>query len=218
MDEEWAVRRLENFLKLAAVVPSGPQSRRVVYVGTFGQMGNGASPLTDAIVVVEKIMDRVTPGWRPRVATTNPDTLRFHREAAIRAIAELRNRVELEERLGSDNSPRLRAAALHPWVWEGARSLWQSGHYREAVRAASVKVNAETQNKLGRRDVAETDLFRQAFTDDAPTPQANRLRPEGDDAGKTSLSLRRGIRAFAEGCYAGIRNPASHDEGDLGDC
>ncbi len=37
------------------------------------------------------------------------------------------------------------------WAWDGARSLWQTVPYREAVRAASVKVNAETQNMLARR-------------------------------------------------------------------
>ncbi|MEU5215103.1 TIGR02391 family protein [Streptomyces sp. NPDC020807] len=37
------------------------------------------------------------------------------------------------------------------WVWQGARALWQSGHFREAVTAAARKVNAETQNNVGRR-------------------------------------------------------------------
>nr|WP_246865506.1 TIGR02391 family protein [Cryobacterium sp. BB307] len=104
---------------------------------------------------------------------------------------------------------------MHPWIWDAARSLWQSGHFREAVRAASVKVNAELQNKVGRRDASEVALFQQSFSDDLPAPGKPRLRPENDDGGKTSLSLRRGIVAFAEGCYSAIRNPASHDEGDL---
>jgi hypothetical protein len=58
-------------------------------------------------------------------------------------------------------------------------------------------------------------LFQQSFSDDLPAPRKPRLRPENDDGGKTSLSIRRGIVAFAEGCYSAIRNPASHDEGDL---
>lgn len=127
---------------------------------------------------------------------------------------QLRDGEELAARLG-DNAPVLSASNLHPWVWEGARSLWQSGHYREAVRAASVKVNAETQNKLRRRDISETKLFQQALSNEPPAGTTYRLRPAGDDGGATALSLRRGVMAFAEGCYAGIRNPASHDEGDL---
>ncbi len=92
-----------------------------------------------------------------------------------------------------------------------ARSLWQSGHYREAVTAASVKVNAETQNKLGRRDLSETALFQSAYSKDDAQPGQPRLRPPGDDGQKTALSVRRGVMALAEGCYAALRNPASHD-------
>ena len=36
-----------------------------------------------------------------------------------------------------------------------------------------------------------------------------------DDGAKTFTSLHRGIRSFADGCYAAIRNPLSHTEGDL---
>jgi len=104
---------------------------------------------------------------------------------------------------------------MHPWVWSGAKSLWQSGHLAEAVHAASVKVNAETQNRLGRRNTSEGDLFVQAFSDDPARPGAPRLRPHGDDDGKTSKSVRRGVRMFAEGCFAAIRNPIAHEQGDL---
>src|SRR6185312_11674887 len=113
------------------------------------------------------------------------------------------------------NGPTMSASALHAWAWGAARSLWQSGHFREAVRAASVKVNAELQNKLGRRDLSETALFQAALSNDPPKESAPRLRPLGDDGGKTALSIRRGVMAFAEGCYSALRNPVSHDEGEL---
>jgi len=123
-------------------------------------------------------------------------------------------RAEIATRHG-DDAPTLNASAMHPWIWASARSLRQSQHYREAVRAASVKVNAELQNKTGRRDIAEQPLFQQAFSDDVPANGKPRLRPLGDDGGRTALSVRRGIVAFAEGCYAAIRNPASQDAGEL---
>lgn len=85
----------------------------------------------------------------------------------------------------------------------------------EAVRAASVKVNAEAQNKLGRRNLSETTLFQQAYSADDPKPAQPRLRLPHDDGGRTALSERRGIAALAEGCYAALRNPASHDPGEL---
>ena len=76
------------------------------------------------------------------------------------------------------------------------------------------KINAETQNKLGVRDVSETALFQMAFSADDPTSAKPRLRLPADDGGRTALSVRRGVMAFAEGCYAAIRNPASHDVQD----
>jgi hypothetical protein len=99
-------------------------------------------------------------------------------------------------------------------VWEGARSLWQSGHLRQAVVDAAKRINAETQNKVGTRVISETDLMNQAFSDDPPKADRPRLRLPEDDDGKTAKSMRRGIRAYAEGCFAAIRNPASHDDLD----
>lgn len=74
-------------------------------------------------------------------------------------------------------------------------------------------MNAEAQTKAGRRDISETDLFKQVFSSDPPRPGAPRLRPRGDDGGKSAVSIRRGVSAFAEGCYAAIRNPLSHEDG-----
>jgi hypothetical protein len=125
-------------------------------------------------------------------------------------MAQLTRQAEIEEKLG-DNAPRMNAGNLHHWVWEGARSLWQSGHLREAVVAAAIKLNAETQNKLGVRDCSETPLFQMAFSSDPPAAGKPRLRLPEDDGGKTAMSMRRGMMTFAEGCYAALRNPPSHD-------
>lgn len=215
MDQEWAIQQLEAFVRASTPLGDYGRGKRPTYRGDMEHPKGGPGGLTELTLVAEKILNRVTPGWRPGVVTTSLDVMRPVREAAQRAIVEIRIGDELAERLGDGGGPRLRAAALHPWVWDAARSLWNSRHYREAVRAASVRVNAETQAKVGRRDISEIDLFKQALSNDPPVGHANRLRPAGDDGGKTALSLRRGIMAFAEGCYAGIRNPASHDEGDL---
>lgn len=213
MDEEWALDRLRELVALTRLVQ--PQSGGgVVYMGDFASPVGSKSQIVASAQVVEKILERVLPRWRMDIKEDKKGRWQQHREAAERAIVELESRAELAGKLG-DNSPAMNASALHPWVWDAARSLWQSSHYREAVRAASVKINAETQNKLGRRDLSETALFQAALSNDSPTVGKPRLRPASDDGGKTSLSLRRGIAAFAEGCYAGIRNPASHDEGDL---
>lgn len=59
-------------------------------------------------------------------------------------------------------------------------------------------------------DASETDLFNQAFSLKDPEVGAARLRLAEDDGSKTYENLHRGARAFAEGLYAGIRNPGMH--------
>jgi len=212
VDTEWALEELDIFLKLTAFRPSSDRSPTLIR-SNVGSMAD----IVASAQVVEQIFDRLLPTWRTDV----PDHLNKrinrwcqHIETAQRVRTVLQRQAEVQEKLG-DNAPRLNAAHLHPWVWEGARSLWQSSHYREAVRAACVKLNAETQNKLGRRDVSEAALFIQAFSTDPPQPDRPRLRVMPEDDSKTFTSIHRGIWNFAEGCFAAIRNPLSHTEGDL---
>jgi uncharacterized protein (TIGR02391 family) len=130
----------------------------------------------------------------------------------IRAHEVLKRRDEIRKNLG-DSAPRVSASDFHPWVWSGAESLWQSGHYREAVEGAIKKLNAEAQNKLGRRDLSETKLFNEAFSENPPSAGKPRLHRMKDDGSDTFKSVQRGARTFAEGVFAGIRNPLAHEAG-----
>ncbi|MBH0084345.1 TIGR02391 family protein [Salinibacterium sp. SWN167] len=211
MDEEWARGELRAFIDLTRI--GWPKSEGII--GDFREHVGPEDLIVAQAAVVEQILGRVLPLWRTDVpAATSRFRWKQHWEAATRALSQLERAEELRQKLG-DNSPTLSASALHSWAWSGARSLWQSGHYREAVQAAAVKVNAETQNKLGRRDIAEAALFQLALSNDQPSANTPRLRPAGDDGGKTSLSVRRGIVALAEGAYGALRNPIGHDEGEL---
>ncbi|MFZ3566952.1 TIGR02391 family protein [Streptomyces sp. BH097] len=78
---------------------------------------------------------------------------------------------------------------------------------------APAEINAEAQNKVGRRDASETALFQSVFSKDDPKPGQPRLRLLIDDGGDTFKSVHRGAAAFTEGCFAGIRNPYSHEDG-----
>lgn len=182
----------------------------------YGDRTASDDEIIDAAAVVEQILDRVVAGWRTAgpVLHSRHDRWDNHVEAARRAQVLLRRQDEVQEKLG-DNAPQLDAGQMHPWIWDGARSLWQSGHFREAVGAAARKVNAEVQNKVGRRDISETDLFKQVFTLDPPQPGKPRLRMAPNDGSKTFQSVHRGAAAFAEGCYAAMRNPISHIAGEL---
>lgn len=208
MDVEWALKELRAFVELTTLV-NAPPTPGIVFIGD-DRYPKGRGDIPAAAQVVEQVLNRVLPDWCTAIPEDDTRRWQQHRDAAKRAIAQLEREEELRERLG-DNAPTLDAARLHPWVWEGARSLWQSRHFGEAVRAASVKLNAETQNKLGVRDLSETALFQMAFSADKAGPSKPRLRIPEDDGGKTALSMRRGIMAFAEGCFAAIRNPTSHD-------
>jgi hypothetical protein len=210
MDEPWALDQLRHFIDLTQLVQP-PSNGGVIFMGDFASpVGSKADNIASA-QISEKILDRVLPRWKTDIREDKKGRWQQHREAAQRAVVELEQAAELAVRLG-DNAPSLDAAGLHPWAWQSARSLWESGHLREAIRAASVKINAELQNKLGRRDLSETSLFQSALSNDSPSVASPRLRPEHDDGGRTALSIRRGVMAFAEGCFAGIRNPTSHDE------
>lgn len=208
MNTGWAISQLNDFITATAVtyVPSPPNS-----VG-FHSYKTAASEdeVVKSAQVVEQILDRVVPSWRSDIKRKDRQKWSAHYEASIRAREALLRADEVRSNLGED-APDLSAANLHRWIWGGAKSLWQSGHYREAVEGAIKKLNAEAQNKVGRRDVSETDLFNQAFSLDEPKPGKARLRRMKDDGSATYQSVQRGAMKLAEGVFAGIRNPLSHE-------
>lgn len=210
MNTEWAISQLDEFIKMTVMTNgSGSRGGMTVITSTNYTAASDAD-VTKQAQVVEKILDRVIPGWRTEIADSKSNRWTRHREAAIRAREELIRADEVKQNLG-ENAPELSAAELHPWIWSGASSLWQSGHYREAVEGAIRKLNAETQNKVGRRDLSETKLFQESFSTNAPAVGKARLRRMKDDGSDTYKSVQRGAMTFAEGVFAGIRNPLSHE-------
>jgi hypothetical protein len=133
--------------------------------------------------------------------------------ALIRALGILDDREDWAANLAAD-TPVLPAGQLHPWVWNAAQTLWDSEHYRLAVQAAATAINAHTQTKLSRRDVADDKLMQEAFSTNAPGPGRPRLRCPGDPADPTVQSRQRGALQYAVGCFYAIRNPATHQSGE----
>lgn len=209
INAEWAIEQLEDFIKATTVtyVPSPPSS-----IGFHSY--KTASP-EDEIVkkaqVVEQILDRIVPGWRTSIKKKDRQKWSIHYEASVRAKESLLRADEIRKNLGED-APELSAAKFHPWIWSGAQSLWRSGHYRSAVEDAAKKLNAETQNKIGRRDLSESKLFQEAYSDKPAAPGKSRLRRVKNDGSDTYKSMQRGAMALAEGIYAGIRNPFNHED------
>lgn len=207
MNTEWAIKELDTFIE-QTVMRNGSGDG---FITSSDYTAASDVEVARQAQIIEKILDRVIPNWRTEISgkMANNRWAR-HREAAIRAREELIRKQEVDENLG-ENAPELSATELHPWIWEGAKSLWQSDHYREAVGGAIRKLNAETQNKVDRRDVSETDLFKQSFSMDEPKVGKSRLRRMKDDGSDTYKSVQRGAMALAEGVFAGIRSPLSHE-------
>ena len=212
VEPAWAIEEIDKFMYTTDQVDKNRPGSGVVFMMTF--MRGTATEASQGAYVVEQILDRVTPGWS-RERPKKDEDYAWLRDKASRAKIVLERAAELAEKLG-DNAPDMDAANLHPWVWESARSLWNSGHHHQAVLQAAMKVNSETQGKVGRFDISESDLFNQAFSQKEPKPGESRLRLVHDDGSKTYESLHRGARAFAEGLYAAIRNPGMHVPQDGG--
>lgn len=120
----------------------------------------------------------------------------------------------------SASSPQIEVAALHTLVWQAAQAQWEAGHRHEAVLAAAKAVNSHLQTKIGRRDVSEADLVRQAFSEKPPEADKKRLRFTSIADEQTRKSMRQGVMDFGAGCFAAIRNPLGHlpnDEVELGE-
>ena len=210
LNTDWAIEQLDKFIAITVMRNGSSTGGGAVVITARNYTAAPDAEVAKQAQVVEKIFDRVIPTWRTDIENSKNNRWTRHREAAIRAREELVRAEEIRQNLG-DDAPQISAAHLHPWVWSGARSLWQSGHFVQAVRDAATKLNAETQNKVGRRDVSETDLFKQSFSLDEAKPGKSRLRRMPPEDSDTYRSLQRGAMAFAEGVFAGIRNPLSHE-------
>ena len=205
LDTEWAISEIDQFLQVTAqVVPN--MGDGIAYFGTV--MRGSETDASASAHVVEQILDRALPGWR-KDRPGKDGEFTWLRDQASRAKAALQRSAELAEKLG-DNAPDMDAANLHPWAWENGKSYWNTGHYHQAVMQAAMRINSETQAKLGRMDVSEVALFNEAFSSSDPKPGASRLRLAEDDGSKTYENLHRGARSFADGLYTAIRNPGMH--------
>ncbi|MGP5623200.1 TIGR02391 family protein [Candidatus Corynebacterium faecigallinarum] len=212
VDVNWAIDSLRQFIHATDQVAYDNRPGSGVFVaGTHQRTPD--STAAELAYVAEQILDRVLPEWRANEKeerrVKSKAQWRHLRDWAARGVAALEREAELQEKLG-DPAPLVSAGDFHPWIWGGAESLWHSGHYREAVEGAIRKLNAETQNKLDRRDLSETDLFNQAFSEQPAAERNPRLHRMHDDGSRTFKSMQRGARNFAEGVFAGIRNPLAH--------
>jgi uncharacterized protein (TIGR02391 family) len=212
-DVEWALGELRRFEQMTVMRNRSTETVLTSRTAT----ASTDSDVTRLAPVVEMILDRVTPRWREEVPLRGTNRWTRHRDATLRAITILERQEELHEKLG-DKAPTLDASHFHRWAWDGARSMWSSRHYSQGVFQALMRVNAETQNKVGITHLDNTKLFQQVFSTNDPKPGDIRLRLGSEEESETYRSLHRGVAALAEGLFAGIRNVTAHvaseDDGD----
>jgi len=207
MDREWMRAQLEEFARVAdAASRSIDQSQDPAWIELRRQEFT-AKRILEALA-------RQFGGVDLKLVDFDTDPLSGAsdaRNAAQRGLGILGALEDVDERLRPD-APTLPADRLHPWVWEAARPLWDSKHYRAAVDAAARVINANTQTKIDRQDTSNTDLMNQAFSGRA-RPGQKYLRIQGDPTDRTIGNRNRALRPFAEGCFAGIRALAAHETG-----
>ena len=200
----WAEQQLTTFIDLSSpdrfdVLMSAPTHEQIV----------------EAAAIAEVIVDRELPNWREEIPASSRAARRWQqlREAGLRARALIRRRVELEAHL-RPQAPTLSAGGFHPWVWDGARSMWGMAAYDRAVEDALARVTYEAQCKSGLNRLGETKLFQLLFSLEDPKPDAPRLRLQpADGVTETPETFRNrhlAVHALAQGLYAGLRNPAAH--------
>jgi len=206
VDLAWVNERLLEYVNLTK--PINQSSTNVITARTAPECGRAkAIELTETI---RPVLARLYPEWQSENSASKNDEFKTERDAARRLLARIKSQDDVANRLGgADTSPRLIASALHRLIWTAAEAQWNTGHRHEAVLAAAKAVNSHLQAKLGRRDVSESDLVRQAFSEKDPEPGKPRLRFVLDDE-QTRDSLRQGVMSFGAGCFQAIRNPVGH--------
>lgn len=136
-------------------------------------------------------------------------------DLARRALGHLATSAETERHILGTSAPTMAADALHSLVWGAAAKLWRDEHHSSAVQRAATFLNAHVQDLTSRRDVSDSVLMAQVFSLNPPEDGKPRLRWPGDDSDLTVKAMRTGLLQFSQGCFAAIRNPATHGTADI---
>jgi hypothetical protein len=209
MDRDWMRERLTEFAEKVY-----PYSKSLYPGGNWGPSSETLwMQLSRSEPTIRKIFEALDPALAEEFNLNDLAGDVTARRLVQRALGILDDMDEWAVRLRPE-SPVLVADQFHPWVWDAARPFWEIEHRRAAVDAAAKAINAHTQTKIGRTDVFNDDLMNQAFTEKPKAGQVYLRLPGDAEEDQTLKSRNNALRPFAQGCFAGIRNPASHEFGD----
>ena len=211
IDIEWVRARLTEYVAETRAVNQSSSGRGYVSITSATAPACGREKAIALTETIRPILERLYPEWRSENGTSKHDEFKAERDAARRLIARLDSAQEVASRLGGgDTSPRITAASLHILIWTAAQAQWSTGHRHEAVLAAAKAVNSHLQAKVARRDLSESKLVRECFSDKRPEIGKPRLRFPHIADQQTRESMRQGAMDFGAGCFAAIRNPIGH--------
>ncbi|PPS75506.1 hypothetical protein BV882_07600 [Streptomyces sp. 46] len=176
--------------------------------------GLGDASLHEQLHRAEPTINQILRCLDPQLSIDLDQSPYLAKNHASRALGILEDMDDWAARLTPD-APSLPADQFHPWVWDAARTFWESKHYRAAVHASATSINAHLQNKLGRRDLSDVKLVQEAFSDKPPEPGKPRLRTPGDPTDIGVQTRQRGALLLGQGAFSALRNPAAHETGDL---
>lgn len=168
-----------------------------------------AASLTGVVYSVEGQSQRVDPiaAWSTIVQpkpVLEPENVLIACGQMIGSLEEMIEAAKVEQ-------PRPAGPAeMHPTIWGASKPLWNDGHFREAVAAAAEALVDKVKTLTGRRDIAETPLWQQAFSAKSPAIGEVRLRWPGVQEDRDVKSMNDGLRQFAPGVQMTIRNSAAH--------
>jgi hypothetical protein len=204
MNKEWARERLSKYISAVRVY------KRYVDDQDFNQASY--ENVMKLELAAKAIMRQVNPDFVD-YSFINHDHGKAL-TAAIQSLVLIDEAEEIEKNL-APVGPRLVADNFHTWVWDAARSLWATGHYRESVQAAATNINAHLQEIAGRRDISDYKLVIELFSDHDPEQGKPRLRWPGEPTDEAYKSMQAGLRSFGAAVFQGIRNQSTHDLKEL---
>ncbi len=215
MDPELAIEALEEY---EALLLEGRQIVRV-RAEQFSYLPDSRfqeieSELNALVLIVERIFEECDEILA--VQFKNHPRVRWVRASEIQLIEMLLGLLrarDREEAIFGEKGPRLAAASLHPWIWKSAMSLWESGHFADAVNRASTDLfDVRLPRKLGIEKVGGVDdRITKAFFPNLPTVSEPRLRFSGISPRTPDwTNAHEGAMYFGKGCAKGIPNVTAH--------
>lgn len=208
VDVEWMREKLEEYLALCEQYDAAHRRAGYEYSDECRRVDTSAQLLQPT---VKRILARLDPELAKDFRGLGYSSGRPDRRVR-HGLGLLKDREDLERRLAPD-APSLIADRLHPVVWAAAAPVWSTALYRVAVGQAAVALSAHLKARVGSH-LSDRELVSQVFSPDEPRRDQVRLHVLGDRKDKSWRSRQEGLHLVAQGAFAGIRNPAAHDEAE----